>query len=223
MVNLEHPQPVPTHGVHGVVHELVRLDDLLAHADVLGVGRTVGMFVEPVPEAEVRAAGGVVVPDRVVRMCDPERGWRDVIVKQARASLDEEHEIILHDVSGLDAVLQENGATHDVIDDVELDEDVVRVVDVDCTVERLVECAAADVGAGHVAVDVEVDGVASESVRLPGVGELHVLDVTDHLFGTHALTAEHDLTSELVATFFLAETAAEASLGREHIYWKWRN
>jgi hypothetical protein len=47
-------------------------------------------------------------------------------------------------------------------------------VDIGGSVERLVDCAFFDVGARHVAVHVEVDGVSAQSERLANMEQLNV-------------------------------------------------
>ena len=77
-VHLEDPQPEPALRVHCVVGELAERH--VAGAVGAVEGRTVRVLVHAVPEAEVRAAGDCVVPDDVVRVCDPEGSGRDVVV-----------------------------------------------------------------------------------------------------------------------------------------------
>ena len=64
--------------MHRVVGELSERDVAGAVGGV--ERRPVRVSVHAVPEAEVGSAGRGIVPHRVVRVRDPERGRRDVIV-----------------------------------------------------------------------------------------------------------------------------------------------
>ena len=216
-VFLKHPEPVPADRVHGVVDELVGLNGRDLCADRFGERRTVGVSVEAVPKAEMRASGDMVVADGVVRVGDPESGRCDVIVEQTGAGLDEHDQVILQHVSGLDSVLQKDGAAHDVIDHVVLDQDVVRVVEVDGAVECLVDTHPAHVGAGHVAVDVEVDGIAAQTIRLSDIRHLDVFDMRHGFLGVHLGLVQHDLRAVFVASHLLAEPTLETLLLRKHL------
>lgn len=66
---------------------------------------------------------------------------------------------------------------HDIVDDVVFHGEEVRGMDVDGTVECLMDGRRFDVREAHVSVHVEVDGVATETEGLTGV---------EHLFGAHA-------------------------------------
>lgn len=77
-IHLEEPQPEPALRVNSVVDELSERH--VARAVFRVEGRAVRVLVHPVPEPEVCAAGHCVVADRVVRVCDPESGRRDVVV-----------------------------------------------------------------------------------------------------------------------------------------------
>ena len=179
------------------------------------VGRPVRARVHPEPEAEVGAAGGSVVPELVVGIGHPEGGRRDVIVLQRRARHHEDGEVGDEDVLHLDPVLEEEGAAHDVVGDVALNQYPVRRVHVDGAVEALVDAAAADVRAPHVAVDVEVDGVTPHAERLPHVRQLHVGDVQLDEAGALLGWVNHDVSPELVGAELLAKTALETCLGRK--------
>ena len=56
----------------------------------------------------------------VVGVGDPVAGWCQVIVQQAGALLNKHGQVVLQDVARLDTVLDEEGSSHDVVDDVAL-------------------------------------------------------------------------------------------------------
>ena len=82
-------------------------------------------------------------------------------------------------VPRLHPILQEERPSHDIVQHVTLDHQVVRVVHVHGTVETAMDAAAAHVRPTHVSVEVKVDGVSAETERLAGVGELDVLEACD--------------------------------------------
>ena len=169
------PQAEPAHRMGGIVLE--RRQRYLAQTHARRVRRPFRVCVQAIPKAEMRAAGRGIVLDDVVRMRDPEGGRCDVVIQQTSGRYYLYGQVVLNHVIGLDAVFQEDGATHHVKDDVMLDEDFMRAVNVDGAVERAVDGAAEHVRAGHAAVQVEVDGISAQTERLAGVRHLHVLDV----------------------------------------------
>ena len=83
-VHLEEPQTEPALRVDRVVREL---PERYMAWTVGGVERrSVRVLVHPVPEPEVGAASHRVVAHRVVRVCDPESGRRDVVVLRVRGA-----------------------------------------------------------------------------------------------------------------------------------------
>lgn len=140
---LEDPKTKPALGVHGVVVKLTQGNPFLADACV--IRRAIRVFVHAVPKAEVGASRSGVVPDDVVRIGDPVRSGSDVIIQQAGALFDKHRQVVLQDVLCLDAVLDEEGAAHDVVNDVVLHQQPVGVVDGDGPVEGLMDSATPDV------------------------------------------------------------------------------
>ena len=98
---------------------------------------------------------------------------------QTGAGDDKDSQVVLECVARLNPVLEEERAAHHVIQHIVFNEQVVRVVHVHGSVEAVMHAAATHVRAGHVAVQVEVDGVAAESERLTRVGELDVFQSAD--------------------------------------------
>lgn len=172
----EDPKSEPALRVHGVVVKLPQGNPLLA--DVSVKGRAVGVIVHAVPEAEVSPSRGGVVPDDVVGIGDPVGGGSDVVVQQAGALFDKHSQVVLQDVLGLNAVLDEEGTAHDVVDDVVLHQQPVGVVDGDGPVEGLMDSTTPHVG---LVVDVShqmpVDGITSESEGLSCMEELRNKDI----------------------------------------------
>ena len=126
---------------------------------------------------------------------------------------DDEHgEVVLERVARLDAVLEEEGAAHDVVEDVVLHDQIVGTVHVHGPVEAAVHAAATHVGAVHPAVQVEVDGVSAEPERLARVGEFDVLDASNYEIFVRPGSVQHHLGAELVRPKLLTEAALEARL-----------
>ncbi|KAG7264290.1 hypothetical protein CRUP_026236 [Coryphaenoides rupestris] len=104
--------------------------------------------------------------------------WRTTLFGLAGALAHEHGQVVLEHVARLDAVLDEEGAAHDVVDDVALHQQAVRVVDGHGAVERLVDGAAAHVRrAVDVPHQVPVDGVAAQPEGLARVE--HLVDGSD--------------------------------------------
>lgn len=91
---------------------------------------------------------------------------------------DKHSQVVLQDVLGLNAVLDEEGTAHDVVDDVVLHQQPVGVVDGDGPVEGLMDSTTPHVG---LVVDVShqmpVDGITSESEGLSCMEELRNKDI----------------------------------------------
>lgn len=167
----EDPKTEPALRVNGVVEELTQRNLLLA--DVVVEGRAVGVLVHAVPKPKVGSSSGGVVSDDVVGVGDPVRGGGDVVVEQTGALFDKHRQVVLQDVLRLDAVLDEEGASHDVIDDVVLDQQSVRVVDGDGPVEGLMDRAASNVGlVVDIAHQMPVDWVTTQSEGLTCMEDL---------------------------------------------------
>ena len=164
----------------------------------------------------MRASRHVIVTYDVVRVRDPERGWCDVIIKQTGARSDKERQIVLQHVSGFDAVLQKEGAAHDVIDDRVLHQHVMRVMDVDGAVKRAVDGTATHVRSRQVAVQVEMHRVAPQTEGLPRVRDLDVRHPRRHDPGVKRGLVDHDGGAELVAPDLLPELTLETRLLHEH-------
>lgn len=133
----------------------------LLGAVVASVGWTLRVIEKSVPPTEVGASCHSVVKVRIVWVGCPKSGWGDIFVEQARAGADKHGQIVHEFVTDLDTVLEKVGSSHDVVDDVASETKVVGGVDVDGTVEGLVDGAFFDEGATHVAVHVEMDRVSS--------------------------------------------------------------
>ena len=152
--------------MHHIIAEHTERRESRVDIGKLGSATGIGRLVHAVPEAEMRATGRAILDVVVVGIGHPVGGRRDIIVLQTGARLDEHGHVAVEAVVFLDAVLQEEGAAHDVVDEVLLDLHPVGAVDVGGAVEGLVDGALLDVGRVHVAVQVEVDGVATQAESL---------------------------------------------------------
>ena len=119
------------------------------------------MFEKSVPPTKVGAASDGIVQIGVVWVSCPEGGRCDILVKQARAGTDKDGQVVHELVSDLNTILEKVGAAHDVVDDIASESEIVGGVDVDGTVEGLVNSAFFDIGAAHVAVHVEMNRISS--------------------------------------------------------------
>lgn len=168
---LEDPKAEPALWVNGVVGKLTQGNPFLA--DVFVIRRAIWVLVHAVPKAKVGAPSRNVVTNNVVGIGDPVCGGRDVIIQQAGALLDEDGQVVLQDVLCLNAVLDEEGATHDVVNHVVFHQQLVGVVDGYGPVEGLVDGAAPDVWlVGDVSHQMPVDGVASQPEGLSCMEDL---------------------------------------------------
>lgn len=134
----EDPKAEPPLRVHSVVVKLTKGNSLLT--DVWTVGWTIRVVVHAVPEAKVGAPCSSVVADNVIWIGDPVRSRGDVVIQQAGALLNKHSQVVLQDVLRLNAILDEEGPTHDVVDDVVLHQQPVGVVDGYSPVVGLMDC-----------------------------------------------------------------------------------
>ena len=178
------------------------------------------MFLHSVPESKMRSSHSRVVSNRVIRIGHPKGRRGHIVVQETRTGVYENAQVVFKRIPGFDSVLEEESPAPDVVDDVVGDQRVGGVVDVDCAVEGAVDPAADDVGVGHVAVAVEVDGVAAEAERLPRVVDLRVRDARRRHVLVLTRAVDHDLRSELVAPQLLPKSALEARLGSEFSWFK---
>ena len=88
-------------------------------------------------------------------------------------------------------------------------------MNIDGSIERVMDAASTHVRAIHVAVNVEVDGVATDAERLSSVRDLDMFYVADDFACVQLLLVEHDLRPELVAADLVPETTLEARVRRE--------
>ena len=153
--------------------------------------------------------------NRVIRIGHPKGRRGHIVCEKTGACMNVHAQVVFKRIPGFDSVLEEESPAPDVVDDVVGDQRVGGVVDVDCAVEGAVDAAADDVGVGHVAVAVEVDGVAAEAERLPRVVDLRVRDARRRHVLVLTRAVDHDLRSELVTPQLLPKSALEARLGSE--------
>lgn len=164
---LKQPQTEPSLAVYGVIEELPKVDSL--RTDVGVEGRAIRMVVHPIPKPKVSTASGGVMSVRIVGVGHPISGRSDVIVEQARALFHEYDQVVLKHVACFDPILQEQGSSHHVENYVAFDENIVGVVDVDGSIESLVNATAAYIRILHASVEVEMDRVATQAEGLSHV------------------------------------------------------
>ena len=80
----------------------------------------------------------------------------------------------------LNTVFQEEGSSHDVISNITFHHQIMSIMDVHSTVKRIVESAFSDIGAWHITIDVEVDGVSAKSEGLSSIGDLNILNASSY-------------------------------------------
>lgn len=186
--------------------------------DVWIKGGSIGMFVHSVPESKVGSASSCIVLDGIVRVGDPETSRGDVIVQQARTGSDKCGQIVLEEVASFNAIFQEKGTSHDIVDDIVFHPQVVGLMDVHCSVESLVETAAPDIGGLHVTIQMQVDGVSSKSVGLTHVRQLNILNTGNGQFQVRFGCMDQDVSSKFIRSHLISKTTLETGLGSKLSY-----
>lgn len=156
------------------------------------------MIVHSIPEAKVGSSSSHVVAMSVVGIGDPISGWRDVIVEKTRTLSSKDNQVVLIHVSRLYAIFQKQGTAHHIVDHISLDQDVVSVMDVDGSVECVMDGTASNIRSYHPAVEMKMDGIAAQSESLTHVSEFDMREARFHFVGVHDRCMKENLRAKLV-------------------------
>ena len=122
----------------------------------------------------MRWAGHRVVLIGVVGIGDPESGRCGILVKQARACSNKNGQVIGEDVADFNAILHEVSTAQNIVDEVSCYCHIVSRVNVNSSIEGLVNGTLSHIGARRIAQHVEVNCVAAEAKGLADMGELNI-------------------------------------------------
>ena len=103
--------------------------------------------------------------------------------------------------------------THDVIGHVVFKQQISDAMDGGCAIERVVNRASSDVASANVAVEMEMDGVTTEAVRLAHVCQFHMFN-TGFRQPWYSIVNEN-LRTKFVTGYFLTIPAPKTCLGKE--------
>ena len=175
MVTLSHdPESIPTHGVSCVVVEFIKWN--LVGAVVPCPGGTIRDLGRSEPEAEMGATSTGIVSPLVVGVHNPETGRVDVRIQQGVGHSCENGKIVLQCVVLLNTILNEEGETLDIEDDIVFNQEVGDIMEGAGSVVGMMDSITPHIAVTNVSRKMEVNGVSSNSEGLTSIEELSVLN-----------------------------------------------
>ena len=157
-------------------------------------------------------------PIGIVSIGHPVSGWRDVIVLKAAARNHKQGQVMLEHVADLNAILQKESAAFDVVDHVVFNSDVMCAMHIDGPVETAMDGTAANIWEWRLPMEMEMDGVTSQTEGLPHIGQLHIGEATNHQILVRTDWLHDDLGTKLITAYLLSKTSLEASLRGKFTY-----